>query len=309
MPAGTVDRGAHGRARLPLRQARRLLPGRLPVRARAARQRRAARTPAARAEPSRGRADRGRDQRRRPRDRCLDRSPRRADERLRLPVPARAFASRSRSCSKSSPTLPACPATSTRPRLVRLSSESVMLAWTGAVAGHWAIRAAAIDQRGVLPPSTISPAGRDALLAGLAAGTERRGARAVERTAADGRGPGSRRAGDLRRAWVRRLPRTGQVRRPRTARCAGAEQRRDRRLRSRQRPCGAVWRTGAGALAYAVRAPGAPSAASDATRDARRATSTSDRSEIGGISDCPACSLPSTDSHRDGRQCSWSMNV
>ena len=37
------------------------------------------------------------------------------------------------------------------PRLVRLSSESVMLAWTGAVAGHWAIRAAAIDLNGVHP--------------------------------------------------------------------------------------------------------------------------------------------------------------
>jgi len=56
------------------------------------------------------------------------------------------------------------------PVMVRLSSESVILAWTGAVAGHWAIRAAAIDQNGVLPASTISPAGRDALLDDLAPG-------------------------------------------------------------------------------------------------------------------------------------------
>ncbi len=68
------------------------------------------------------------------------------------------------------PDPPGLPGYVDSPQLVRLSSESVMLAWTGAVAGHWAIRAAAIDQRGVLPPSTISPAGRDALLAGLAAG-------------------------------------------------------------------------------------------------------------------------------------------
>ena len=156
------------------------------------------------------------------------------------------------------PDPPGLPGYVDSPQLVRLSSESVMLAWTGAVAGHWAIRAAAIDQRGVLPPSTISPAGRDALLAGLARRTERRGARAVERTAAHRRGPGPRRAGDLRRARVRRLSRTGQVRRPRTARPAGAEQRRDRRLRSGQRPCGRGLAHGHGALAYAVRAPGAP---------------------------------------------------
>jgi hypothetical protein len=56
------------------------------------------------------------------------------------------------------------------PQIVRLSSESVMLAWTGVVAGHWAIRAAAIDLNGVLPPSTISPVGRDALLADIAPG-------------------------------------------------------------------------------------------------------------------------------------------
>ena len=56
------------------------------------------------------------------------------------------------------------------PRLVRLSSESVMLAWAGAAAGHWVIRTAAIDFGGVGTVATIAAPGADALLAGLAAG-------------------------------------------------------------------------------------------------------------------------------------------
>jgi hypothetical protein len=56
------------------------------------------------------------------------------------------------------------------PRLVRLSSESVMLAWTGADEGHWVVRTAAIDLNGVGPVDTVSPAGSDALLAALAPG-------------------------------------------------------------------------------------------------------------------------------------------
>jgi hypothetical protein len=56
------------------------------------------------------------------------------------------------------------------PRIVRLSSESVMLAWTGVESGHWVIRTAPIDLNGVRAPNTISPPGRDALLAGFAPG-------------------------------------------------------------------------------------------------------------------------------------------
>jgi hypothetical protein len=56
------------------------------------------------------------------------------------------------------------------PRIVRLSSESVLMAWTGAQAGHLVIRAAAIDLDGVQSPSTISPVGSNALLAALAPG-------------------------------------------------------------------------------------------------------------------------------------------
>jgi hypothetical protein len=67
---------------------------------------------------------------------------------------------------------PDLPAYEDSPRIVRLSFESVMMAWTGAEAGHWVIRTAAIDLDGVHTPSTISPPGRDALLAALAAGPD-----------------------------------------------------------------------------------------------------------------------------------------
>jgi len=56
------------------------------------------------------------------------------------------------------------------PRLVRLLSESVMLAWTGASDGHWVVHTAAVDLNGVRTIETISPPGGDALLADLAPG-------------------------------------------------------------------------------------------------------------------------------------------
>ncbi len=56
------------------------------------------------------------------------------------------------------------------PRLVRLSSESVMLAWTGASSGHWAVHTAAVDLNGIRATSTISAPGHDAVLADLAPG-------------------------------------------------------------------------------------------------------------------------------------------
>ncbi|HEX7610632.1 MAG TPA: hypothetical protein VF380_08170, partial [Solirubrobacteraceae bacterium] len=55
------------------------------------------------------------------------------------------------------------------PELVRLRSESVMLAWAGAVAGHWVLRTAPVDLLGVRAVGTIAAAaGGDALLAALA---------------------------------------------------------------------------------------------------------------------------------------------
>jgi hypothetical protein len=56
------------------------------------------------------------------------------------------------------------------PSLVRLSSESVMLAWAGSAAGHWVVRTAPVDLNGVGAVGTIAAPGGDALLAGLAAG-------------------------------------------------------------------------------------------------------------------------------------------
>jgi hypothetical protein len=54
------------------------------------------------------------------------------------------------------------------PRLVRLRSESVMLAWAGAAAGHWVLRTAAVDLLGVRAIGTIAAAAGDVLLADLA---------------------------------------------------------------------------------------------------------------------------------------------
>jgi hypothetical protein len=55
------------------------------------------------------------------------------------------------------------------PQLVRLSSESVMIAWAGASTGRWVIRTAAIDLLGIGSPTTIAAPG-DALLEDLAPG-------------------------------------------------------------------------------------------------------------------------------------------
>jgi hypothetical protein len=62
------------------------------------------------------------------------------------------------------------PAPAASPSLVRLSSESVMLAWAGAVDGHWVVRIAPIELNGLGDTDTLAATGTDALLAGLAAG-------------------------------------------------------------------------------------------------------------------------------------------
>ncbi len=56
-------------------------------------------------------------------------------------------------------------------RLARLSSEAVMIAWTGIDAGRYVVRASPVSlRRGVWAPVTISPRGRQALLADLVPG-------------------------------------------------------------------------------------------------------------------------------------------
>jgi hypothetical protein len=56
------------------------------------------------------------------------------------------------------------------PSLIRLSSESVMLAWSGSEAGHWVVRTAPIDLTGMRAVQTMPTPGTDALLAALAPG-------------------------------------------------------------------------------------------------------------------------------------------
>jgi len=60
----------------------------------------------------------------------------------------------------------------TSPRLVRLSSESVMLAWTGAQDGRWVVRTAAVDLHGLRKASTISDPAVNALLSDLQPGPD-----------------------------------------------------------------------------------------------------------------------------------------
>jgi hypothetical protein len=58
------------------------------------------------------------------------------------------------------------------PTLVRLSTESVMLAWAGAAHGRWVVRTAAIDATEVGNANTIPTPGADALLAAFAPGPD-----------------------------------------------------------------------------------------------------------------------------------------
>jgi hypothetical protein len=62
------------------------------------------------------------------------------------------------------------PSPAASPLLVRLSSESVLLAWAGASGGRWVVHVAPVDLDGPIVPSTIVATEGDALLAGLAAG-------------------------------------------------------------------------------------------------------------------------------------------
>ena len=64
------------------------------------------------------------------------------------------------------------PYPATSPRLVRLSSESVMIAWTGAQHGHWVVRTAAIDLNGLGRIATVSDPAADSLLSDLQPGPD-----------------------------------------------------------------------------------------------------------------------------------------
>ncbi len=62
------------------------------------------------------------------------------------------------------------PAPAASPSLVRLSTESVMLAWAGSAAEHWVVRTAPVYLNGVGTVGTIAAPGTDAMLADLTAG-------------------------------------------------------------------------------------------------------------------------------------------
>jgi len=144
------------------------------------------------------------------------------------------------------------------PRIVRLSSESVMLAWTGAVAGHWAIRVAAIDLNGVHPPNTISPPGRDALLADLAPGPDDEAlalwTEPLQSTAGLDLGSQAIFAARGFDAYPEQVKFAADEvvapPGPNSEATVAFDPSSDRAV--------AAWRTGAGQLAYAIRAPGAP---------------------------------------------------
>jgi hypothetical protein len=153
---------------------------------------------------------------------------------------------------------PDLPAYEGSPRIVRLSFESVMMAWTGAEADHWVIRTAAIDLDGVHTPSTISPPGRDALLAALAAGPDGEalalwtepqqtpaGLDLGRQAIFAARGFDAYPAQTIFAAGEQVAP-PG----PNSDATVALDPNSDRAI--------AVWRTAAGAIAYAIRATGAP---------------------------------------------------
>lgn len=155
------------------------------------------------------------------------------------------------------PAGPAPPASA--PRLIRLSNESVMLAWAGAASGHWVVRTAAIDQHGVGAPSTIAAPDGDALLCDLVAGPD---SEALVLWSEPQQGEGgvaetqreaifAARGVDARpRRTIFAAPEEVAPPGPNSEAAAAIDPASDRAL--------VVWRSGAGALQYALRDAGRP---------------------------------------------------
>jgi hypothetical protein len=156
------------------------------------------------------------------------------------------------------PDPPGLPGYVDSPQLIRLSSESVILAWTGAVAGHWAIRAAAIDQGGVLPSSTISPAGRDALLACIAPGPNDEALALWSEPQPSPAGLDLGAQAIFAARGFDGYPERVKFAAPELVAPPGPNSDATVAFDPDSDRAVAAWRTGAGALAYAVRAPGAP---------------------------------------------------
>ena len=76
------------------------------------------------------------------------------------------------------------------PSLIRLSTESVMVAWSSIARGRWVIRSAAVDQERVGPPTTTSSRTGDALLADLQPGPRAEAMLLWTEPGRSGKGPG-----------------------------------------------------------------------------------------------------------------------
>ena len=138
------------------------------------------------------------------------------------------------------------PSPAASPSLVRLSSESVLLAWAGSAAGHWVIRAAPVDLNGLGAISTIAAPSGDALLADLTAGPVGDALVLWTEPAPTAAGaPDMQRQALFAARGYDAAPRTHAVRRARAGGTASAGQRRKRRTRpeKRSRGCGLAGRS------------------------------------------------------------------
>ena len=144
------------------------------------------------------------------------------------------------------------------PRIVRLSSESVMMAWTGIEAGHLVIRAAAIDLHGVRASSTISPPGSDALLDALAPGPENEVIALWSEPQQTPTGLDLHREAIFAARGFNDYPGQTAFNAPEQVAAPGPNREASVALDPGSDRAIAVWRTGAGAVAYAVRSAGPP---------------------------------------------------
>ena len=133
-----------------------------------------------------------------------------------------------------------------------------MLAWTGAVAGHWAIRVTAVDLNGVHPPGTISPPGRDALLADLAPGPNDEALALWTEPLQIATGLDLSSQAIFAARGFDAYPEQVKFAAPELIAPPGPNSEATVAFDPDSDRAVAAWRTGAGALAYAVRAPGAP---------------------------------------------------
>jgi hypothetical protein len=144
------------------------------------------------------------------------------------------------------------------PRIVRLSSESVMMAWTGIEAGHLVVRTAAIDLHGVRTASTISPPGSDALLDALAPGPENEVLALWSEPQQTPTGLDLHREAIFAARGFNDYPGQTAFTAPEQVAAPGPNREASIALDPSSDRAIAVWRSGAGAIAYAIRSAGPP---------------------------------------------------